>query len=216
MAQILSEGFMPSEILSEDVNGVKKWYIHGVFAQAGVLNKNHRIYPEDVLDEAIETYKTKFLHNNQAVGEANHPDCVTVDLSKISHRIISIEKEGKDYRGKALVLNTPKGKEIQALLEGGVRIGVSTRGYGSTKKNSSGITEVCKGYTIVAIDAVFHPSAPDALVNALMEGQEWVWDRKDEDIIFLESIKDTITATNVKRLDEQKVEAFKKFLSLLK
>lgn len=209
---ILSEQTFDTLVLTEGEGATKNWFIEGVYLQAAVKNKNERIYPEGVLDEAVEIYSND-VKSNRAVGELSHPDTLTINMDKICMRIDNLKKEGTDYSGKAKILNTPCGKILQGLLEGGVKIGVSSRGAGSVRSNSRGINEVQNGYRIVAIDAVFNPSAPKALVDGIMEGASWIFESGDPDIRYLEEIRGDIRKANAKRLEEAKIQAFKKFLS---
>lgn len=210
--KLLFEEYRSSNIICEEVDGKKKWFFEGVFLQAEVKNKNGRVYPEFVMDKAVGTYKTTYLANDRAVGELNHPQTLAMDLERISHKIVEMRKDGLDYYGKAVVLEgTPKGRILIGLLEGGVKVGVSSRGFGTTHA-SNGSEVVNDDYTILAIDSVFNPSAPDAFVKSLMENEEWVWDRSDKDVQFLESIRADVMKSNRKLLEDKKFDLFSAFL----
>lgn len=210
--------FNEVETLSESVDGKKDWFIEGVFAQGGVVNRNRRIYPSNVLSESMDSYNTNFIKTNRAVGEAEHPATTKVNLDRISHIIVpnSLVKEGDNYRAKAKILNTPCGNIVKGLLEGGVQIGVSTRADGAVKKNSSGIMEVQTGLKMSAIDIVFAPSAPDAFVNGLMEGEDFVWDTLSEDYEFVQSLKESVDKAARIDLQEAKLRAFSAFMNKIR
>lgn len=206
------------EILSESTECGKQLYIEGIFAQGGVVNRNRRIYPSNVLSESMDSYNKQFIMTNRAVGEAEHPSTTKVNLDRISHIIVpnSLIKEGDNYRAKAKILNTPCGNIVKGLLEGGVQIGVSTRADGAVKKNSSGIMEVQSGLKMSAIDIVFAPSAPDAFVNGLMEGEAFVWDTLSEDYEFVQSLKEHVDTAARIDLQEAKLRAFSAFMNKIK
>lgn len=201
----------PAEILMEDYNGESRMFIKGIFVQANIPNKNKRIYSESVMDKACSKFNEEYVSKNRGVGELNHPDTIAIDLERIAQKIITLDKHGTDYVGKALILNTSKGKELKALAEANVIFGVSSRGYGTTTRKD-GYDHVNDDFTIVAIDTVFHPSAPNALVSTIMESQVFDVDRSDKDMIFLESIRHDINKTNRLMLEEAKLRAFSKYV----
>lgn len=213
---ILSEPNFQTRILTESTDSGKKWYIEGVYIQCDVMNRNKRIYPLSVMQESVDRYRKEFLDNDQAVGELEHPSGrLEVHHERISHKIVKLEEDGSNFYGKALILNTPCGKIIQGLLEGGVKIGLSTRGGGQTKPIAGG-EEVLPGFRLFAIDSVFHPSAQTAYMDALMEGENFIWDTDNADVAYLESIKESIKKTNKRMLEEAKAKAFSDFISRLK
>lgn len=214
---ILNEQFQNSRIIKESTATGKNWYVEGVMIQSDVMNRNKRIYPLSVMQESVEAFKRNYLDNDQAVGESGHPACgrLDIDFDCVSHKIISIEQEGKNFIGKALILNTPKGKVIQNLLEGGVKIGMSTRGAGGTKQIPGG-ESVLPGFKIFAVDAVFNPSAQTAYMDALMEGEKMIWDANDADTVYLESIRESIKNTSARMLTEQTAKAFADLVNRLK
>lgn len=162
-----------SETITEDADGQKQLYIVGVFAQADVQNRNKRIYPDSVLQPEIDRYIEEKVNTRMALGELDHPDegRSTIKAERATHIITELYKEGSNYIGKARVLPTPMGNLVRSLLEGGVKIGVSTRGSGKVAKNRGGIDEVLKGYKMHCIDTVLNPSAPDAFVEHLVESE---------------------------------------------
>lgn len=210
--------FNSVETLSESTESGKTWFIEGVFAQGGVVNRNRRLYPSKVLAESMNAYNKDFIMTNRAVGEAEHPSTTKVNLDRISHIIVpgSMVAEGDNYRCKAKILNTPMGNIVKGLLEGGVQIGVSTRADGAVSKNSSGIMEVAPGLKMSAIDIVFSPSAPDAFVNGLMEGESFVWDTMSEDYEFVQSLKEHVDTSSRMMLQEAKLQAFSAFMNKIR
>lgn len=155
-------------------NGEKKFIIDGIFMQAEQVNRNRRIYPKKVLEKAVNKYITEYVNKGRAVGELNHPDGPTINLDKVSHRITELQWNGNDVVGKALILDTPMGKIVKGLLEGGCQLGVSSRGMG-TVASKNGQTFVNDDFVLSTVDIVQDPSAPSAFVNGIMEGVEWIW-----------------------------------------
>ena len=211
---LIETNFSAVETLCEATSDKKDWFIEGVFAQGGVVNRNRRVYPSSILEQSMDDYNKQFIMTNRAVGEAEHPTTTKVNLDRISHIIVpnSLVKEGDDYRAKAKILNTPCGNIVKGLLEGGVQIGVSTRADGQTKRNSKGIMEVQEGLRMAAIDIVFSPSAPNAFVEGLMEGESFVWDTMSEDYEFVQSLKEDIALSTKSQLQEAKIKAFQRFM----
>ena len=197
-------------------NGEKSYQIEGVFAQADQPNRNGRIYRMEVMKPAVEKYISEQVNTGRAVGELNHPEGPTVNLDKVSHRITEMKFDESNVMGKALILDTPMGKVVKGLLDGGVQLGVSTRGMGSLEKNNNGIMEVKGDYHLNTVDIVQDPSAPDAFVNGIMEGVDWVWNNGLICAQDIEKIETEINKTPSRSLVEAKVREFKNFLSLLK
>jgi len=196
-------------------NGEKKYRIEGVFIQSEKPNRNKRRYPRSVLQPAVQKYVTEQVNTGRAVGELNHPDGPTVNLDKVSHRITELKWNGNDVVGKALILNTPMGKIVQGLLDGGVRLGVSTRGMGSLEQGRDGIMEVKNDFHLATVDIVQDPSAPDAFVNGIMEGVEWVWDNGILKAQQIEQYETEIKNASSKRLAEAQLKVWNDFLSKL-
>lgn len=214
---LLTESSFNTETITEaDSDGVKSWYLNGVFMQADVVNRNHRIYPRGIMENEINSYIKEYVVPRRAVGELSHPDTASINLDKITHIIESIEQRGNNFYGKAKILNTPSGNIIKGLLEGGVQLGVSSRGRGSVVTNSKGINEVQKDFKLGAIDIVYQPSAPDAFVDGLMEGESFVWDSVQEDTEFLQGLKEGIHNTKIKDIQEAKMAAFAKFMNMIR
>ena len=161
-------------IVEKKEDGSKKYAIEGVFMMAESKNRNGRIYPKAIMEKAVDEYVEKQVSKNRAVGELNHPEGPTVNLDKVSHLINELRWEGNDVVGKATILDTPMGQIVKGLLEGGVNLGVSTRGMGSLEQRG-GAMYVKDDFTLSTVDIVQDPSAPNAFVNGIMEGVEWVW-----------------------------------------
>jgi len=195
-------------------NGEKDYFIEGVFMQSNQKNRNGRIYEKKTLEKAVEKYVTEQVKTGRAVGELNHPEGPTVNLDKVSHKINNLHWQGNDVVGKASILKTPMGKIVEGLLEGGVKLGVSSRGMGSLVAKN-GVQYVGDDFMLATVDIVQDPSAPSAFVNGVMEGVEWVWDNgiiKPQDIELIET---EIKSTSSKNLPEVEIRAFKNFLSKL-
>ena len=205
------------EVLTETTkDGGKKYSIEGVFMQAEKENRNKRRYrKESVLGPAVAKYVTEQVKNGRAVGELNHPEGPTINLDKVSHKIESLDWQGNDVVGKATILETPMGKIVQGLLDGGVKLGVSTRGMGSLVKNGN-VMDVQPDFMLNAVDIVQDPSAPNAFVNGVMEGVEWVWNNGIIEARHIEQMETEIKKAPRADLYETQVREFKNFLSLLK
>ena len=203
------------EVIAESKNGGEKQYtIEGIFMQSNKKNRNGRIYEKKTMEKAVEKYINEQVKTGRAVGELNHPEGPTVNLDKVSHKITSLEWKGNDVMGKASILKTPMGKIVEGLLEGGVKLGVSSRGMGSLVQKN-GTSYVGDDFMLSTIDIVQDPSAPSAFVNGVMEGVDWVWDNgiiKPQDI---EEIETEIKSTPATGLPEAEIRAFKNFLSKL-
>ena len=202
-------------VLTEEKNGKKKYVIEGIFAQADKKNRNGRVYPKPIMEKAINTYVENQVSKGRAVGELNHPEGPTVNLDKVSHKIDELNFKGNDVMGKATVLDTPMGKVVEGLLDGGVRLGVSTRGMGSLQQQN-GAMVVKDDFLLNAIDIVQDPSAPGAFVNGIMEGVEWVWNNGIIEAQTIEKMETEIKKAPRTYSYETQVREFKNFLSLLK
>ena len=203
------------EVLTEAKDGKKSYAIEGIFMQAETKNRNGRIYPRAVMEKAVGKYDKEQVAKGRAVGELNHPEGPTVNLDKVSHKIESLDWKGNDVVGKARILETPMGKIVQGLLDGGVNLGVSTRGMGSLKNGSDAMI-VQEDFMLNAVDIVQDPSAPSAFVNGVMEGVEWVWNNGILETQVIEKIETEIKQASKSNLHEVQQREFKNFLSLLK
>tara|TARA_B100001094_G_scaffold190991_1_gene184916 strand:- start:1534 stop:2190 length:657 start_codon:yes stop_codon:yes gene_type:complete len=202
-------------IVEKAEDGTKSHVIEGVFAQADGKNRNGRIYPLQVLTGAVNEYVEQQVNQGRAVGELNHPDGPTINLDKVSHRITELKMDGKNVMGKARILSTPMGMIVSGLLEGGVQLGVSTRGMGSLEQRNNAMY-VKDDFKLNTIDIVQDPSAPNAFVNGIMEGVEWIWNNGIIEAQEIERIETEIKKAPRADLYETQVREFKNFLSLLK
>ena len=203
-------------LITEDKKtGKKNYAIQGIFAQAEKKNRNGRIYPMPIMEKAVGKYDAEQVQKGRAVGELNHPEGPTVNLDKVSHKIDGLKFEGNDIVGKASILNTPMGEVVKGLLDGGVTIGVSTRGMGSLSQRN-GAMVVNDDYILNAVDIVQDPSAPGAFVNGIMEGVEWVWNNGIIEAQTIERMETEIKKAPRADLYETQVREFKNFLSILK
>ena len=204
------------EVVTEATkDGGKKYAIEGVFMSAEQKNRNGRIYPRPVMESAVGKYVNEQVSKGRAVGELNHPEGPTVNLDKVSHKIESLTWSGNDVVGKATILETPMGQIVRGLLDGGVKLGVSTRGMGSLESRN-GVMMVKGDFLLNAVDIVQDPSAPSAFVNGVMEGVEWVWNNGIIEQQAIEKIETEIKKAPRADLYETQVREFKNFLSLLK
>jgi hypothetical protein len=195
--------------------GGKNHVIEGVFAQANAKNRHGRIYPQPVMEKAVGKYVREQVSKNRAVGELNHPDGPTVNLDKVSHRITELNFEGSNVMGKALILDTPNGQIVKGLLEGGVKLGVSTRGMGSLEQRN-GAMYVKDDFILNTVDIVQDPSAPAAFVNGIMEGVDWIWNNGIIEAQVIEKMETEIKKAPRSDLYEVQTREFKNFLSLMK
>lgn len=195
-------------------NGKKKYVIEGIFMQSDTVNRNGRVYPSPILQGEVDRYNKKYVMENRALGELNHPSGPTVNLDKVSHLITTLRMEGKDVIGKAKLLETPCGLIAQSLIESGVKLGVSSRGMGSLKENR-GYKEVQKDFMLSAVDIVADPSAPNAFVNGIMEGVEWVWENGVLKQEIIENYRNTIKRTPTRELQQTAINVFEDFMRKL-
>ena len=202
-------------IVEKKENGEKNYRIEGVFAQADTKNRNGRIYPREVMEQAVEKYNTDQVMTKRSVGELNHPEGPTVNLDKVSHLITELKFEGSNVMGRASILNTPNGMIVKGLLDGGVQLGVSTRGMGSLR-NQNGVMVVKDDFVLNTVDIVQDPSAPTAFVNGIMEGVDWIWNNGILERQDIEKIETEIKNAPRADLYETQVREFKNFLSLMK
>jgi|TARA_E500000318_G_scaffold111538_1_gene130487 hypothetical protein len=200
--------------LTEEKDGKKQTFIEGVFMQSESENRNKRIYPKNVLAEAVNKYVTEQVKTGRAVGELDHPAGPTINLDKVSHKITNLKFEGNNVVGRALILDTPMGKIVKGLIDGGVKLGVSSRGMG-TVENKDSKTYVKDDYILSTVDIVQDPSAPKAFVDGIMEGVEWVWDNGILKSQQIEKYETEIHKTPLARINEAQEKIFADFLSKL-
>ena len=202
-------------LIEKKENGEKKYIIEGVFAQADTKNRNGRIYPSEVMEQAVAKYVDEQVSKDRAVGELNHPEGPTVNLDKVSHKITELKFEGRNVMGRASILNTPNGMIVKGLLDGGVQLGVSTRGMGSLARQGDAMV-VKDDFVLNTVDIVQDPSAPTAFVNGIMEGVDWIWNNGILERQDIEKIETEIKNAPRADLYETQVREFKNFLSLMK
>ena len=213
--KLITEHLDQVEYITEaNDKGEKNVFIEGVFMQAEQENRNNRIYPKNVLTEACDKYVKEQVKTGRAVGELNHPDGPTINLDKVSHRITELNWEGNDVVGKALILDTPMGKIVKGLVEGGVKLGVSSRGMG-TVEMKDGVSRVNNDFVLSTVDIVQDPSAPGAFVNGIMEGVDWVWDNGQLTARQIEEYETEIKKASSAQLAEAQKKVFEDFLSKL-
>lgn len=205
-----------SYVVEEKLGKGKTYYIEGVYLQSELKNRNGRMYPESVMDREVNRYITEYVDKNRAYGELGHPDTPTINLDRVSHMITSLRKEGTNWVGRAKILETPMGQIARGLLDGGANLGVSSRALGSLKMNKEGVQIVQDDFMLsTAADIVADPSAPDAFVRGIMENVEWVYVDGKFVEKHIEEAKRSIRNTPSKRLAEQSLVEFKKFLQKL-
>ena len=206
--KLITEHTNEVEYIVEGKN--KQQYIKGIFMQSDIQNQNGRVYPYNVLKKQVKEFNEKFVKQDRALGELGHPSGPSVNLDRVSHIITELHEDGKNFIGKAKIIDTPNGKIVKNLLESGVRLGVSSRGLGSVKTNKEGVNEVQDDFVLSTVDIVSDPSAPDAFVNGIMEGKEFSLTGEVEYHIRKE-IKNTVKA----RLEEKKIKLFQNFIKNL-
>lgn len=213
--KLITESIEDIQILEEETNGKKNLYIEGVFLQADIKNRNGRIYPFSVLEREVSRYNEEHISPGRALGELGHPDGPTVNLDRVSHKIVSLKSEGSNFIGKAQILSTPMGNIAKSLLGEGVKLGVSSRGMGSLEERD-GANYVRDDFMLAtAADIVADPSAPDAFVNGIMEGKEWVWENGILREAHIAKYKKYISESTRRNLEERSLKVFKDFLSSL-
>jgi len=215
--KLITEEIEQVEVIVENRNGKKNLFIEGVFLQGEIKNRNGRMYPMSTLAREVGRYNENFVEKGRALGELGHPDGPTVNLDRVSHKIVSLKESGNNFIGKAKILSTPMGKIASDLLGEGVKLGVSSRGVGSLNKTNEGYSVVGEDFTLAtAADIVADPSAPDAFVDGIMEGKEWVWDGGIiRERLASKTYKQINTLVDQKKLDEQKLNVFQDFLANL-
>ena len=206
--KLIREEVEAVEVLTESNNGKKTFYIQGPFLQGDIKNRNGRVYESRILAKEVKRYDEQYISKNRAMGELGHPDGPTVNLDRVSHKITSLKQEGSNFIGKAKILETPMGRIAGALLNDGVTLGVSSRGMGSITQRD-GANYVGEDFHLAtAADIVADPSAPDAFVQGIMEGKEWVWDNGLLKECDVQKVKDTINSAPASRLNEAVLEGF--------
>ena len=213
--KLISEEIENAQCLVEQKNGQKEYKIKGIFLQSDIKNRNGRVYPLDILQREVSRYNREFINKNRAFGELGHPDGPVVNLERVSHMVKKLYPDGKNFIGEAKVMNTPYGKIVKGLIDEGAQLGVASRGMG-TLENKGGANYVKSDfYLATAADIVADPSAPDAFVEGIMEGKEWVWDNGALREQSVDGWKRVLEREHRTRLAETKAMAFKKLLQNL-
>ena len=213
--KLITETIEDVQILTEEKNGKKDYKIKGVFMQADIKNRNGRIYPVETLAKEVRRYTKEFIEKKRAFGELGHPDGPTVNLERVSHMIKKLYPEGKNFIGEAKIMDTPYGKIVKSLIDEGAKLGVSSRGMGSLEQKGGGNVVGSDFYLATAADIVADPSAPDAFVEGIREGKEWVWDNGilvEKDV---EMWKQELIKSKRHELAEKKAAIFEDFLKKL-
>ena len=215
--KLITEEVQKVKFITEGKGAAKKMFIEGIFLQGDICNRNGRMYPMQTLAKEVNRYNESFISKGRALGELGHPDGPTVNLDRVSHKIVSLTCEGNNFRGKAQLLETPMGKIAKSLIGEGVCLGVSSRGVGSLKMTNEGHKIVGEDFMLAtAADIVADPSAPDAFVQGIMEGKEWVWEGGILRERLAEQTQHRInTLVDQRKLEEHKLNLFNDFLSNL-
>ena len=215
--KLIREEIETVDFIVEEKNGKKSMFIEGIFLQGDLKNRNGRMYPMETLRREVARYNENHVLAGRALGELGHPDGPTVNLDRVSHKIVSLKENGSNFIGKAKILSTPMGKIAESLISEGVKLGVSSRGIGSLRPTREGVNIVGDDFMLsTAADIVADPSAPDAFVEGIMEGKEWVWDGGILREKFAQkTYKEINTLVTQKQLDEKKLDLFNNFLNNL-
>ena len=215
--KLIREEIETVDFIVEERNGKKNMFIEGIFLQGDLKNRNGRMYPMETLRREVQRYTENHVNSGRALGELGHPDGPTVNLDRVSHKIVSLKENGTNFIGKAKILSTPMGKIAESLISEGVKLGVSSRGIGSLKQTKEGVNVVGDDFMLsTAADIVADPSAPDAFVEGIMDGKNWVWDggilREQQASKTYKQINTLVTQG---QLDEKKLDLFNNFLNNL-
>jgi len=204
-----------SVIVEENAKGEKEYFIQGVFMQSEIKNRNGRVYPKDIMEKEVNRYRENFIEKKRAFGELGHPEGPTINLDRVSHLITSLEEDGNNYIGKAKILSTPNGQIVRNLINDGAKLGVSSRGLGSLEQK--GGAQYVKGdfQLATAADIVADPSAPEAFVEGIMEGVEWIYENGVLKALEAEKMRDTLMSTKRSKLEETKLNLWKQFVENL-
>ena len=215
--KLIREEIESVEFITEEKNGKKSLFIEGIFLQGNIKNRNGRMYPMDTLRREVERYNESNVVSGRALGELGHPDGPTVNLDRVSHKIVSLKESGSNFIGKAKILETPMGSIAKSLIGEGVKLGVSSRGIGSLKPTKEGFNVVGDDFMLAtAADIVADPSAPDAFVEGIMEGKEWIWEGNSFREQIANQTRNKIESlVTQKRLEEHKLGLFNEFINSL-
>jgi hypothetical protein len=212
--KLITETTLGVKLLTEEKNGTKNYFIEGVFMQSETKNRNGRLYPLATMSKEIERYNRDYVAQNRAMGELGHPEGPTLNLERVSHIIKDLKQDGNDVYGRAKILDTPYGRIVKNLMDEGAKLGVSSRGMGSLKEQD-GVNVVQEDFMLASVDVVADPSAPNAFVDGIMEGKEWIWDNGIIKPVQIEAYKKLIEKTSSRNLEEQAIKMFADFISKL-
>ena len=213
--RLIAEEITNVQFLEEEKERKKNYFIEGIFLQAELKNRNNRMYPLKTLQNEVAKYSENYIQKGRALGELGHPDGPSINLDRVSHKILSLKEDGNNFIGRAKLLDTPMGGIAKNLLDEGVKLGVSSRGMGSIRKEENCNVVMDDFMLATAADIVADPSAPDAFVDGIMEGKEWVWDNGVLKEAKVAQIKKEIDQATLLNLQERKVSAFETFLKSL-
>lgn len=213
--KLIAEEVTNVRFITEKVNGKTEHFIEGVFMQAEKQNRNGRVYPKDVLGKEADRYNREYVQKNRAFGELGHPDSPTINLDRVSHMITKLYPDGNNFIGKAKILDTPNGKIVKSLLDGGATLGVSTRGVGSLKPQNGYQVVQDDFHLATAADIVADPSAPDAFVRGIMEGREWILDGTGWKEIDYDYARKQIKEASRDEIEAVALKLFENFMSKL-
>ena len=214
--RLIAEEINQVDFLCEEKEGKKNYFIEGVFLQAELKNRNNRMYPLKTLTKEVAKYDENYIQKGRALGELGHPDGPSINLDRVSHKILSLKEDGNNFIGRAKLLDTPMGKVAKSLLDEGVKLGVSSRGMGSIRKEDNCNVVMDDFMLATAADIVADPSAPDAFVDGIMEGKEWIWEGGILREQLAEKTQKRInTLVDQRILEEHKLNLFNEFLSNL-
>ena len=202
-------------IVEENEQGKKEYFIEGVFMQSDIKNRNGRVYPKDIMKAEVDRYVNEFVKKDRAFGELGHPDGPTINLDKVSHLITKLEEDGKNFVGRAKILSTPNGQIVRNLIDDGAKLGVSSRGLGSLEQKNG--AQYVKGdfQLATAADIVADPSAPEAFVEGIMEGVEWIYENGILKVQDVEAMQQELRTAKLNKLEETKLNLWKKFVENL-
>jgi hypothetical protein len=213
--KLIAEEVTNVRFIIEEVNGKKEHFIEGIFMQSEKKNRNGRVYPKDILAKEAARYNTEYVQKNRAFGELGHPDSPTINLDRVSHMITKLYPDGNNFIGKAKILDTPNGKIVKSLLDGGATLGVSTRGVGSLKPQNGYQVVQDDFHLATAADIVADPSAPDAFVRGIMEGREWILDGTGWKEIDYDYARKQIKEASRDEIEAVALKLFENFMSKL-
>ncbi len=199
-------------IVEQNEKGGKDYFIEGIFLQADLKNRNGRVYPKEVMKKEVDRYVKEFVEKDRAFGELGHPEGPTINLDKVSHMITKLEEDGSNYVGRAKILTTPNGQIVRNLLDDGAKLGVSSRGLGSLEQKGGAQVVKDDFQLATAADIVADPSAPEAFVEGIMEGVEWVMENGILKAREMEAMQNELRTAKLNKLEETKLNLWKKFV----